>query len=100
MAVAVIILGTLGMIATVMAVIAFAPVVNILGTNEGENIQYVENGTITTCGNPPYPERIADACRARDATFNAWLVLPMFMLIAIGAWAFLNVTRHDFGQFQ
>jgi hypothetical protein len=27
-------------------------------------------------------------------------VLPMFMLIAIGTWAFLAVTRRDFGQFN
>lgn len=100
MAVAVILLATLGMIATVMAVVAFAPVVNILGTNEGDNIKFSDNGTDTFCGNPPYPEEIADACRARDATFNAWLVLPMFMLIAIGTWAFLAVTRRDFGQFN
>lgn len=100
MAVAVILLATLGMIATVMAVVAFAPVVNILGTNEGDNIKYSENGTDTFCGNPPYPEVIANACRARDATFNAWLVLPMFMMIAIGTWAFLAVTRRDFGQFN
>lgn len=94
-------LATLGMIATVMAVVAFAPVVNTLGTNEGDNIKFI-NGTdpILVCGSPPYPEPIEDACRARDATFNAWLILPMVMLIAIGAWAFLAVTRRDFGQFQ
>ena len=83
-----------------MAVVAFAPVVNTLGTNEGDNIKAIINGTEIVCGNEPYPEIIEDACRARDATFGAWLVLPMFMLIAIGAWAFLAVTRRDFGQFN
>jgi len=91
-------LATLGMIATVLAVVAFAPVVNTLGTNEGENIHVIVNGTDIVCDKPPYPDIISDACRARDATFNAWLVLPMFMMIAIGAWAFLGVTRRDFGQ--
>ena len=98
MAVAIIMLATLGMIATVLAVVAFAPVVNTLGTNEGENIHVTVNGTDIFCGSPPYPDLISDACRARDATFNAWLVLPMFMMIAIGTWAFLGVTRRDFGQ--
>ena len=100
MAVAVIMLATLGMIATIMAVVSFAPVVNILGTNEGDNIEVIVNGSSIVCGSPPYPDIIADACRARDATFNAWLVLPMFMIVAIVAWAFLNVTRRDFGQFN
>ncbi len=107
------------MIAVVMATMAFAPTVQELGTNRGTNIQTERESSESICGTSgkepcpcgdpkgdatgtptPHPSSIEQACNARDATFNAYLVLPLFTIIAIGAWAFLAVTRRDYGEYQ
>jgi hypothetical protein len=105
--VAVVIMGTLSIIALVMASFALAPVVQKLGTNMDENVEYTDvNGTIFTCADKnadgfttdDHPEIIRGACIARDRTFDSFLVLPMFAIVAIVVWMFLAVTRRDMGQ--
>ena len=103
------ILVSLSIIALVMASFALAPIVQKLGTNADENISYkYDNGTIVTCADKnqenfttsQHPEIIRGACVARDRTFDAFLVLPMFAIIAIVAWGFLSAVRRDYGQFE
>jgi hypothetical protein len=98
---------TLSIISLVMASFALAPVVQKLGTNMDDNIKYVDaNGTVFTCADKnadgfttnDHPEIIRGACIARDRTFDAFLVLPMFAIIAIVVWGFLSVVRRDMGQ--
>ena len=90
-----------------MASFALAPVVQKLGTNMDENVEYTyENGTEVTCADKnaanfttsDHPEIIRGACIARDRTFDAFLVLPMFAIVAIVVFGFLAVTRRDFSQ--
>ena len=104
---AVVILVTLSIIALVMASFALAPVVQKLGTNMDENVEYTyDNGTTVTCADKnaanftttDHPEIIRGACIARDRTFDSFLVLPMFAIIAIVVWGFLAVSRRDMGQ--
>ncbi len=83
MAVAVIIIATLSIIATVMGTMALVPVIQELGTDSGGHW-----------------DDIADprAVESRDKAFSAIIVLPIFLIGAIVAWAFLAVTRRDFGE--
>jgi len=95
------------MIALVMASFALAPVVQKLGTNMDENVEYTDaNGTEYTCADKnadgfttdDHPEIIRGACIARDRTFDSFLVLPMFGIVAIVVWMFLASVRRDMGQ--
>ena len=106
MSVAIVIIGTLSIIALIMASFALAPVIQRLGTNMGENVEYTdENGTVLTCADKnadgfttdDHPEIIRGACIARDRTFDSFLVLPMFGVIAIVVFMFLASTRRDYG---
>lgn len=103
MAVTVIIIGTLSIIATVMAVLALMPVIQDMGTDsEGNWDKQLELRDMTcdqldtTC-----LERQVNAIRAlsaRDKAFTAIVALPIFLIGAIAAWSFLAVTRRDFGE--
>ena len=103
MAVTVIIIATLSIIATVMAVLALMPVIQDMGTNSEGNwdkqlalIGATCEPLDTTC-----LERQVNAERsisARDKAFTAIVALPIFLIGAIAAWAFLAVTRRDFGE--
>jgi len=103
MAVTVIIIGTLSIIATVMAVLALMPVIQDMGTDsEGNWDKQLELRDMTcdtldtTC-----LERQINAIRAlsaRDKAFTAIVALPIFLIGAIAAWSFLAVTRRDFGE--
>ena len=77
------------MFAVVIAWGAFAPVTQELGTDLGE--AWSDN---PCCFNNTSRED----CIARDTTFEAILVLPMFMIIVIAAWMFLTLTRRDVGS--
>lgn len=107
MAVTIIIIGTLSIIATVMAVLALMPVIQEMGTDQEGNWDEQNElresdcsafigDELTIC-----EERKLNAERAiisRDRAFSAILVLPIFLIGAIAAWAFLAVTRRDFGE--
>ncbi len=83
MAVAVIMLGVLSIFATVIAAIALAPIANELGTDIGGH----------------WTNATTQATDARDNTFQAIIVLPIFLIVAIVTWMILTVTRRDFGEF-
>ena len=83
MAVAVIVIATLSIIATVMGTMALIPVIQELGTDSEGHWDDIED------------ER---AIISRDRAFDAIIVLPIFLIGAIVAWAFLAVTRRDFGE--
>jgi hypothetical protein len=85
-AVAVIIISTLSIIATIMAWLALAPVMQEFGTDMGEAGQRIE-------------EAGQQATNARDLAFQAVIVLPIFIIGAIVCWAFLAVTRRDYGEY-
>jgi len=103
MAVTVIIIATLSIIATVMAVLALMPVIQDMGTdtkgNWDKQLELRDQTclpTDTTC-----LERQLNAERslsARDKAFTAIIALPIFLIGAIAAWAFLAVTRRDYGE--
>ena len=84
MAVAVIIIATLSIIATVMGTMALVPVIQELGTDQG--------GHWDSFSDPR-------AVQSRDKAFSAIIVLPIFLIGAIVAWAFLAVTRRDVGEY-
>jgi len=72
------------MFAVVIAWGALAPVSQELGTDIGA----------AWSGNP-CGDNATDrpACTARDTTYKAILILPMFMIITIAAWMFLVLSR-------
>lgn len=107
MAVTVIITATLSIIATVMAVLALMPVIQDMGTDQGGNWDDVLETRDTNCSLLPLADQ--QACNekqlnaersivSRDRTFSAIIVLPVFLIGAIVAWAFLAVTRRDYGE--
>lgn len=107
MAVTVIITATLSIIATVMAVLALMPVIQDMGTDQGGNWDDTLETRDADCSlkpvdeQPACEERQVNAQRAvesRDRTFSAIVVLPVFLIGAIAAWAFLAVTRRDYGE--
>ncbi len=103
MAVAIIIIGTLSIIATVMATLALAPVIQEMGTDTAGNWDKQLENQAATCdvGDTTCEELKLNAQRAllsRDRAFDAILVLPIFLIGAIACWAFLAVTRRDFGE--
>lgn len=83
MAVAVIVIATLSIIATVMGTMALIPVIQELGTDAEGHWDEVQDPR---------------AIESRDRAFSAIVVLPIFLIGAIIAWAFLAVTRRDFGE--
>jgi len=88
MAVGVVIISVLSMFAVVIAWGALAPVSQELGTDLGR--AWSDN----PCGfNSTEPD-----CIARDTTFKAILILPLFMIVTIAAWMFLTLTRRDVGS--
>lgn len=107
MAVSVIITATLSIIATVMAVLALMPVIQDMGTDQGGNWDDTIEISQVNCSlepideQPKCEERQVNAERAiesRNRTFSAIVVLPVFLIGAIVAWAFLAVTRRDYGE--
>lgn len=107
MAVTIIIIGTLSIIATVMAVLALMPVIQEMGTDQEGN--WDKQNELRTADCSPLTgddfriceERKLNAERSivsRNRAFDAILVLPIFLIGAIAAWAFLAVTRRDFGE--
>lgn len=103
MAVTIIIIATLSIIATVMAVLALMPVIQDMGTDASGSWDKQQELKNITC-NPSDSEcleRQINAIRslsARDKAFTAIVALPIFLIGAIAAWAFLAVTRRDFGE--
>jgi len=103
MAVTIIIIATLSIIATVMAVLALMPVIQDMGTDASGSWDKQQELKNITC-NPADSEcleRQINAIRslsARDKAFTAIVALPIFLIGAIAAWAFLAVTRRDFGE--
>ena len=89
MAVGVVVISVLSMFAVVIAWGALSPVSQELGTDLGE--AWSKN----PCGinNTARPD-----CVARDTTYKAILVLPLFMIITVAAWMFLTLTRRDVGS--
>jgi len=103
MAVTVIIIATLSIIATVMAVLALIPVIQDMGTDSDGNWDKQLELRDVTCSptDSTCLERQLNAIRslsARDKAFTAIVALPVFLIGAIAAWAFLAVTRRDFGE--
>lgn len=103
MAVTVIIIATLSIIATVMAVLALMPVVQEMGTDQEGNWDKQLELRNMTCliTDTLCNERQINAERAldsRDKAFTAIVALPIFLIGAIAAWAFLAVTRRDYGE--
>jgi|SRR3990172_4480996 len=103
MAVTVIIIATLSIIATVMAVLALMPVVQEMGTDQEGNWDKQLELRDMTCdiGDTTCEERKLNAARSldsRDKAFAAIVALPVFLIGAIAAWAFLAVTRRDYGE--
>ena len=94
MAVAIIIIATLSIIATVMAVLALIPVINELGSSTDPDGHWTEVQEKADAGD----KFALQAINSRDRAFQAILVLPIFLIGAIIAWAFLAVTRRDFGE--
>ncbi len=103
MAVTVIIIATLSIIATVMAVLALMPVIQDMGTDANGSWSKQQDLINLTC-NPLDSECLerqvnaVKALSARDKAFTAIVALPIFLIGAIVAWAFLAVTRRDFGE--
>ena len=94
MAVAIIIIATLSIIATVMATLALIPVIEKMGSaNDPEGV-WEDTQELADSG-----DKFAQlALTSRDRAFQALIVLPIFLIGAIVAWAFLAVTRRDFGE--
>jgi len=94
MAVAIIIIATLSVIATVMATLALIPVIEKMGSaNDPEGV-WEDTQELADSG-----DKFAKlALVSRDRAFQALIVLPIFLIGAIVAWAFLAVTRRDFGE--
>lgn len=88
MAVGVIVISVLSMFAIVIAWGALAPISQELGTDLGE----------AWSDNPCGSNSTEQDCIARDTTYKAILVLPMFMILAVAAWMFLTLTRKDVGS--
>lgn len=89
MAVGVIIISVLSMFAVVIAWGSFAPVSQELGTDLGR----AWSGNTCGINNTARPD-----CVARDTTYKAILILPLFMIITIAAWMFLTLSRKDVGS--
>ena len=107
MAVTIIIIGTLSIIATVMAVLALMPVIQDMGTDQEGNwdkqleLIATDCSTLSAEDEAICEERKLNAQRSitsRDRAFASILVLPVFLIGAIAAWSFLAVTRRDFGE--
>lgn len=94
MAVAIIIIATLSIIATVMAVLALIPVIDELGSDTDPEGHWEEVQAKADAGDT----FAQSAITSRDRAFQSILVLPIFLIGAIIAWAFLAVTRRDFGE--
>lgn len=88
MAVAVVIIATMSIFATILASLAFLPVVQQLGGEGG--IAY----------NPKtWLNATSQAITARDIATTAILSLPIFLIGAIVIWALLAVSSRDYGEF-
>lgn len=82
MAVAIIILATLSIFATGIAMIVFMPVMHDLAFEQEIWIDAPQDAKIV-----------------RNTIYNAALALPIFMIGAIILWAYLSVTRRDVSEF-
>lgn len=103
MAVTIVILATLSIVATVMAMLALAPVIQDMGTDAKGNWDKQITLRDQTCDplDTTCLERQLNAGKAlesRDKAFDAIIALPIFLIGAIAAWAFLAVTRRDYGE--
>jgi hypothetical protein len=120
MAVAIIIIATLSIVATVLATLALIPVIQEMGTDVGghwDDTQALADqdctGLPTVIDTPNQGQlgqtttkRVCEtqkdnaekAIISRDRAFSAIIVLPIFLIGAIATWAFLAVTRRDFGE--
>lgn len=92
MAVGVIIIATLSIVATVIGTLALIPVISELGTNDAGHWAKFDKD------NDGIPDEDNIAIQSRDRAFQAIVVLPVFLIGAIITWAFLAVTRRDFGE--
>ena len=78
-------MGTLSIFATIIALLALSPVVNILGSPNDYNELWTDASS--------------EAITARDRSFYAFLGLGGMLIGAIVIWMFLSVTRRDFTDF-
>lgn len=80
MVLSIIVISVLSIMATIIGTLALVPVMNELGTDIGGH----------------WEDASQQAIDARDRTFNALLVLPIFLIGSIAAWAYLNSAKRDF----
>ena len=88
MAVAIVIVVTLSIFATIMASYAFLPVVQLLGGSGG--VAYTPENWVNAT---------SQAISARDTATAAILSLPIFLVGALVIFGFLAVSRKDYGEF-
>jgi hypothetical protein len=71
----------LSIFATIIAVLAFEPVIQELGINEDA---WVGAGT--------------QAITARNTAVDAWFMLPLFLIGVIVIWGILSVVKRDYND--
>ena len=83
MVLAVVIIGSLAIFSTVIAMLAFLPIIDELGYDEGGHWDNAQ----------------AIAKEQRDVAVRSIIALPAFLIGGIILWMFLAVSRRDVGDY-